>query len=138
MSFSLQIANGDLVQSGSALAIVDGTDKLKQDLTLWMTERYGIDRFHPIMGSNFQNYIGGVISYSTQSMVYSEAMRVLDAYQKVQFAALKANPSLYSLSELLWNINEVNVGVSYDQVSVMVDVSNGQQQATRVGISQGV
>jgi phage baseplate assembly protein W len=138
MSYSLMISNGDLVLQGSALGIVWGTDKLKQDLTLWMTERYGVDRFHPNMGSNFQNYIGGIISYSTQSIVYSEAMRILDNYQRVQMAALKANPTLFSLDELLWNIDNVNVGVGYDQVNVAVDVSNAVQQQARVGIAQGV
>jgi len=137
MTFSFRVANGDLVTTGSQLAIVYGTDKLKQDLTLWMTERYGIDRFHPNMGSNFQNYIGGIISYATQSIVYAEAMRVLDNYQRVQFAALKANPTIFSLDELLWNINAVNVGVGYDQVNVTCDVANAVQQPTRVGITAG-
>jgi hypothetical protein len=137
MSFSLRVANGDLVLQGSALAIVYGTDKLIQDLTLWMTERYGIDRFHPGMGSNFQNFIGGIISYSTQSVIYGEAMRILDNYQRVTFAGLKNNPTLYSLDELLWNINNVNVGVGYDQVNVAVDVANAVRQPVRVGIAQG-
>jgi hypothetical protein len=137
MSFSLQIANGDLVQRGSQLGIVYGANKLQQDMVLWLSERYGIDRFHPAYGSNFQNYIGGIIGYSTQSMVYNEAMRVLDNYQKVQFLAFKANPSLFSLSELLYSINSVNVSVSYDTVNVSVNVSNGQQQTATVNVSQG-
>jgi len=137
MSFSLQIANGDLVTSGSQLSIVAGADKLKQDMTMWLAERYGVDRFHPAYGSNLENYIGGVIGYGTQSMVYSEVMRVLTNYQKVQFQSFKQTPSLYSLAELLWSINNVNVGVTYDQVSVSVDVSNGQRQPTNVTVSQG-
>lgn len=137
MSFSLAIRNGDLVQQGSQLGIVYGTEKLKQDLTLWMAERYGIDRFHPSMGSNFQNYIGGVIGYTTQAMIYSEAERVLDNYQKIQFQGLRQAPQLYSLSELLWSINEINVGVGYDTVSVAIGVSNGLHQPTNLSISQG-
>lgn len=137
MTISLQIANGDLVMNGSTFGIVANTDKLRQDLTLWMTERFGIDRFHPAMGSNFQNYIGSTITHSTQAMVYSEALRVLDNYQRIQMAGLKASPAIYSLSELLWSINAINVGIGYDQVNVAVDVSNAQQQPVRVGITQG-
>jgi hypothetical protein len=137
MSFSLQVANGDLVQQGSQLAIVYGSNKLQQDMTLWLAERYGIDRFHPFYGSNFENYIGGIVSYSTQSIVYNETMRVLDNYQKVQFAAFKANPSLFSLSEILWSINAVNVSITYDTVNVSVNVSNGQQQTTTTSVSTG-
>lgn len=137
MTFSLAIRNGDFVQQGSSLGIVYGTDKLKQDLTLWMAERYGIDRFHPSMGSNFQNYIGGVIGFNTQAMIYSEAERVLDNYQKVQYLGLRADPRRYSLSELLWSINEINVGVGYDTVSVAIGVSNGLQQLTSFSVTQG-
>lgn len=137
MSFSLQVVNGDLAVQGSQLGIVYGTDKLRQDLTLWMTERFGIDRFHPAMGSNFQNYIGGVIGYGTQAKVKGEAERILDNYQKVQYRGLKATPTLYSLSELLWSINTINVGVSYDTVSVAVNVSNGVQQPTTIQVAQG-
>lgn len=137
MSFSLQVSNGDLVMQGSQLGIVYGAAKLKQDMTLWLSERYGIDRFHPFYGSNYQNYIGGIVSYSTKTTVYNETMRVLDNYQRVQFAAFKANPSLFSLSEIMWSINTVNVGISYDTVNVAVNVSNGQQQSTTTTISTG-
>lgn len=137
MSFSLQIANGDLVQQGSTLSIVSGINKLTQDMTLWLSERYGIDRFHPAYGSNFHNYIGGIISYGTQSMVYNEALRVLDNYQKIQFMAFKANPSLFSLSELLYSINAINVAINFDTVNVSVSVSNGQQQQASITVAQG-
>jgi hypothetical protein len=137
MSFSLQVANGDLVQSGSQMGIVFGIGKLTQDMTLWVAERYGIDRFHPAMGSQLQNYIGGIINFNTQSMVYSEVMRVLDNYQKVQFNAFRQTPTNFSLSELLYTINNINVGITYDTVAVQVSVSNGQQQTTTVAVSQG-
>ncbi len=137
MSFSLQVAGGDLVQQGSRLAIVHGTDKLKQDLTLWMCERYGIDRFHPVMGSCFQNYIGGVITSHTRAMVQSEAQRVLSNYQKVQYMGLRQSPTLYSMSELLWSINAINVTVNYDSVGVLIAVSNGQQEPTSISVTQG-
>lgn len=137
MTFSLAIANGDLVTNGSQLAIVYGTDKLKQDLTLWLAERFGIDRFHPAMGSNFQNYIGGVISQNTRAMIYSEAMRVLDNYQKIQYQKLREAPSLFSQTELLWSINEINVGVGFDAVGVGINVSNGVQEPMAIAVAQG-
>jgi len=137
MSFSLQVGGGDLVQQGSRLAVVSGTDKLHQDLTLWMLERYGIDRFHPVMGSCFQNYIGGVITQHTRAMVQSEANRVLSNYQKVQYMGLRANPTLYSMGELLYSINKVAVTINYDTVNVLVAVSNAQQEPTTIAITQG-
>ena len=137
MTFSLAIANGDLVTKGSELGIVYGTDKLRQDLTLWLAERFGIDRFHPGMGSNFQNYIGGVIGQGTRSMIYSETMRVLDNYQKIQYQKLRENPRLFSQTELLWSINEINVGLGFDAVGVGINVSNGVQEPLAIAVSQG-
>jgi hypothetical protein len=138
MSFSLRISGGDLSLEGSQLGIVYGVDKLKQDLTLWMTERYGIDRFHPNMGSNFQNYIGTIISYHTQAMIRNEAERIVDNYTKVQRRGLREAPSLYSLSELLNTINAINVGVSFDSVSVAVQVSNAVHAPTTIQVNQGI
>lgn len=138
MSFSLQVANGDLVQSGSQMGIVANIDKLRQDMTLWLAERIGIDRFHPAMGSQLQNYIGGIINFNTQSMVFNEAMRVLDNYQRVQFQSFRQNPSNFSLAELLYAINNINVNVSYDSVNIAVSVANAQQQSVNTAVSQGV
>jgi hypothetical protein len=137
MSFSLQVANGDLVLSGSQMGIVYGADKLKQDLTLWLAERYGIDKSHPTMGSYFESYIGSVVNSATQSMVYNEAMRVLNNYQSVQGQAFTQSPQLFSLSELLYAINSVNVSILYDAVTVAVSVANAQGQTTNVTVTQG-
>lgn len=138
MSFSLQVANGDLVIAGDQLSIVWGAAKLQQDMTLWLAERLGVDRFHPAYGSMLQNYIGGIINYNTQSMVYSEVMRVLDNYQKVQFQAFRQSPSSFSLSELLYSINSVDVNIAYDTVNVKVSVANAEQQTITTAVSQGV
>lgn len=138
MSFSLRVANGDLVQGGSQLGIVSGTKKLQQDMTLWLAERFGIDRFHPGMGSMLENYIGGIINFNTQSMVYSEVMRVLDNYQRVQFQTFRQAPGNFSLSEMLYAINAVNVNINYDTVNVSVNVSNAQQQNVATVVSRGV
>jgi hypothetical protein len=132
MSFSFQVTSGDLQFSGDQLGIVYGVDKLYQDLMLWFSERYGIDRFHPRMGSALPNYIGGVTNYGTQNLVTSEALRILANYQALQTKAFKANPQTFSLSELLTAVNNVDVVVSYDVVSVTTTVTNGDSQTTTV------
>lgn len=137
MTFSLKVVGGDLAVEGSELGIVWGVDKLKQDLTLWMTERYGIDRFHPGLGSNFQNYIGGIISYHTRAQVQQEAERILDNYQRVTWRGLREAPNLYSLSELMYSINYVKVNISFDTVSVGIGVSNAVQQSAVIDVAQG-
>jgi hypothetical protein len=84
------------------------------------------------MGSYFENYIGGVINSATQAMVYNEAMRILQNYQKVQGQTFTQSPQLFALSELLYAINGVNVSLAYDTVSVAVSVANAAGQTTTV------
>jgi phage baseplate assembly protein W len=136
MTFSLQIQSGDLVLNGSQMGYVYGANKLLQDLTLWMTERYGCDISHPRYGCYFENYIGGVVNYTTQSMIQSEALRVLNNYQKVQQIGFNNAPTLYSLSELVSAVGNVNVQISYDTVWVSCAVVNAEQQVVAVSVTQ--
>ena len=138
MTYSLTVAGGDLVQVGSQMQIVSGQDKLRQDLQLWLAERYGIDRFHPKMGSMLQSYIGSVIGQNTNAMVQQEVLRVLQNYQRVQSMGFKAAPSMYSFAELLYSINGVAVSATYDTVSVSISITNGAAQTSTITASQGV
>ena len=135
MTYSLRVSNGDLVLQGNQLDIVSGMDKLSQDMQLWVAERYGIDRFHPAMGSLLQNFIGSAITAGTQVGVQQEVLRVLDNYAKVQLKAFKENPQNFSYSELLISVDAVNVSISYDTVGVSVQITNGTQTSTSVAVT---
>lgn len=138
MSYSLLIADGDLVLRGSNLAIVSGIEKLKQDLQLWVLERFGGDRFHPDMGSIMQDMIGGVIDQSSVDLIRNELFRVLDNYQRLQFKALKETPSLFSRSELLFAIDDINIGVGYDRITATVKVRSAADDTSTITLSQGL
>lgn len=136
MSYSLAIADGDLARNGSRLGIVYGVDKLKQDINLWLTERYGGDRFHVNMGSILQDFIGGVASSSTRAEIHAEVLRVLQNYQRLQLRRFQEQPQLMSASELLVSIEDLRVLVSYDTVTVTARLRNGSQQATTITVSK--
>lgn len=136
MSYSLAIADGDLVQQGSRLGIVFGVDKLKQDINCWLMERYGGDRFHVNMGSILQEFIGGVASEATRAEVHAEVFRVLQNYQALQYRRFKENPEKLSPSELLVSVDEIIAAVRYDTVGVAVRLRNGSQQATTIRVIQ--
>lgn len=138
MSYSLAVRNGDLVKRGSNLDVVWGIDKLKQDLQCWVTERFGGDRFHPLMGSILQDYIGSIISPRTKAEVEDEVMRVMDNYQRVQMYGFKTNPRLYSMAELLESVDDISVNVSFDTVSVSVAVRSAARTDAVITVSQGV
>lgn len=120
MSYSFKLVNGDLSVTGSTMDIVQGTDKLGQDIDLWLREQYQIDRFHPTFGSVLDYFIGGIVSVSTQVEIQSEIIRVLTNYQTVQLAAFKANPSKFATNELLNTFSVTNIQASYDKILVTV------------------
>lgn len=130
ITYSLLLKSGDLVVSGSTCSIVSGKEKLTQDLSLWLLERFGADRMHPTFGSTLQNYIGNVINSATQANVYNEVLRVLTNYQSMIYQLFSTNPSVFSLSELPYSIDQINVNITYDQVNVIVQVSNPSSTAT--------
>lgn len=137
MSYSLAIADGDLVQKGSSLGLVFGVDKLRQDVECWLTERYGGDRFHVNMGSILQEFVGSVINSSTRAEVQAEVLRVLQNYQVMQNKRLKENPEQLSASEMLMWVQDIKTAVSYDTVSVAVKLRNGSNQVTTIKIASG-
>lgn len=136
MSYSLKIADGDLVQRGSQLGIVFGLEKLKQDINCWIMERYGSDRFHVNTGSILQNFIGGVISESTRAEVHAEVFRVLQNYQSLQVRKFKENPERMSASELLVSVDDISTTVNYDTIRVIIRLRNGSNQATTIRVVQ--
>jgi hypothetical protein len=138
MSYSLAISNGDLVRQGSNLAVVWGIDKLKQDLQLWVAERFGGDRFHTNMGSTLQDYIGTVVSRRTKAEIEDEVMRMLDKYQRVQVYGFKREPRHYSLTQLLERVSDINISVTYDYLLVSVSIVSAAQAPTKIVVSQGV
>lgn len=139
MSASLKVANGDLSITAGKFDIVSGTDKLTQDLTLWLTERYRDDRFHPTYGSILDGYIGGVINANdTIVRIQSETLRVLSNYQQIQAAAFKQTPNKFQPSELLQAVNGVDVSLSYDKVIVLVRITTAARTTTSISVGFGV
>jgi len=135
VSYSFRIADGDLVGIGNQLDLVFGVDKLKQDIDLWMRERYGGDRFHLAMGSILQDFIGDIVSGSTRAEVHAEVLRVLQNYQAVQLRRLKESPQMLSTSELLVSVDDIATNVSFDTVMVAIKLRNGSDQATTIRIN---
>lgn len=137
MSYSLAVADGDLVQFGSQLGLVYGIGKLEQDVNMWLMERYGGDRFHVNYGSILQEFIGGIASQATRAEVHAEVFRVLQNYQSMQLKRFKENPEKLSASEMLVSVDDIGTAVQYDTVNVAVRLRNGSQQATTIRVRSG-
>lgn len=120
MSYSLKITNGDLDNSTSTMGTISGIDKLTQDLSLWIRERYGIDRFHPDYGSIAESYIGNEINDLNIHELEAEVYRILNIYQQIQLISVQANPGKFTLDELLNTVESVDATPSYDRIYIVV------------------
>lgn len=119
MSYSLTVKNGDLVFEGSRLGIVTGTRKIKQELSIWLTERYQCDRFHPKYGSVLDDFVGSSIDRTTSVRIQSEVSRVINNYRKLKMESYSANPDKFTFDELLDNF-DITVAISYDSVVITI------------------
>lgn len=137
MSFTIAIEDGDIAMKGSALGIVSGLDKLHQELSVWMRERYQSDRFHLTYGSILDNFIGGIIDPGIVAEIQSEAMRILQNYQAIQLRALKSTPELLSREELLVSVDDIEARAEYDRVVVTVRFTNGTRQQVSLSATSG-
>jgi len=124
---TLQVSNGDIqLDTGGRLQFQTGSNKLVQDLSLWLQSPYGVSFTAPAFGSILPNLIGGALNSGTLATVQAEVQRILSLYQSQQIASLRASQSLSQLSN--WNkseiINSINsVQVSQNYTSIIVDVS---------------
>lgn len=125
MSYSLKVTSGDLSITGSHIDIVQGVNKLTQDIDLWLREAYQIDRFHLSWGSILDSFIGGVVDKNTQVEVQAEVLRVMQNYQNLQLTRFKANPQKFSPDELLQEITGVQIRIAYDTVIVSLSFTTG-------------
>lgn len=139
VSLSFKVVNGDLSITAGRFDLVQGLDKLKQDLTLWLTERYRDDRFHRTYGSILDGYIGGIIDVDTTIVrVQSEVLRVLSNYQQIQLARFKESPTKFQPSELLQSVNGVDVSLSYDKVIVLVRITTAARTPTGASVTASI
>lgn len=138
MSFSLALDGDDLQLKGSALGIVYGVEKLQQDVSIWLRERYRSDRFHTNYGSVLDFYIGSVMEDGTRAMVQGEVLRVLQNYQSLQYRMLKEHPERMSADEVLVSIADVRVAIDYDAVNVNIKFVTGSKQIGQLSVGLGI
>lgn len=137
MSYSFAVSEKDITLKGSNVGIVYGRNKLIQDLTLWLTERYRSDRFHSNYGSTLDSFIGEVMDPMTASEVEAEVQRVLQNYQMVQYRRMQGDPTTLSPEEVLVDVEDVHAKIDYDSVVVVVSIVTGTRARGnfRVGLS---
>lgn len=141
MSWSLQIANGDLGFNGSDMSTVQGSQKLVQDLACCILEPMGTDDMHPGFGSLIDGGIGTDGSYNTgviggpnnsaaATFVNSEVNRICTQYQAQQQARYQDDVATYgkatlTASEALLSVEGISATSSTDQLIVNATLQTG-------------
>lgn len=124
----LLVADGDLVATPSGHATVSGAARIRQDLSLALSEPYGDDRFHPQWGSTLPRYVGMAVNIETQMMVRAEVTRVVQSYIATQRAdilldATAQRRSRYSTFDVVQALNDVSARAYLDSIRVAVRLS---------------
>lgn len=138
MSRSFALVNGDLaVGPGRAFQVLNGRDKLLQDLKLWILERIGTDPSTPTFGSRLDggtednqrvdSVIGQIVSEEVLMSIRGEVIRLIENYQAMQYEKLRAETIAY-LGQTTLDNDEVVSGIDSIQVKaigtiVLVQVS---------------
>jgi phage baseplate assembly protein W len=87
---TLALRDGDLALDGNAYAMVEGIDRVKQQIGLCLREPYGTDRFHPRWGSVLPNWIGrAIVDSSLPIEMKAELGRVVRNFVNAQNAAIE-------------------------------------------------
>lgn len=90
---TLALVDGDLVLGADSYVMLTGPNKIKQDLYLALTERYGSDPYHPLWGTILAQFIGVPLTEAAQQSVFNEVNRVLTNYIAVQSDLVNSSAS---------------------------------------------
>lgn len=119
---TLALIHGDLVIDNSGgYQFYSGAPRIKQDLTLALTEEYGFDRFHPKYGSIIRNYLGQVISPEMQALVRAEVNRVLQNYIILQQSSVLRDTvvdvqGVFDTSDVVRSVDDITVKTLLDTI----------------------
>lgn len=122
---TLALADGDLVVTPHGHATVSGSDKIKTELGLALSEPYGDDRFHPSWGSYLPSYIGQPMDQTTQMLVEAEVQRVLSNYIFIQRTEVTADSlasirSRFSTADVITAVLSVQTTTVLDTIYVKI------------------
>jgi phage baseplate assembly protein W len=119
---TLALVQGDLAIDGTGDYLTfSGVDRIRQDLTIALTDEYGSDRFHPAWGSTVKEYIGQPISDIIDQAVRAEVIRVVNNYITLQQQEVIRDSQVdiagrFDTSDVVRSIDNVQSRTLYDAI----------------------
>ena len=113
---TITVSNGDIQLNNGKLQFSFGSNKLIQDLTLWLEEPLGTGFTTPGFGSLLADIVGQAQGSNISNTVQSEISRILQLYQGQQALSLQNAQNSAQLS--YWNKSEIIKSIDSVQVSI--------------------
>lgn len=126
---SLALVNGDLaLGTDGGYLMHSGAARIRQDLSLALTEEYGADRFHPQWGSIVRSYLGRVLTEDMQQLVRAEVNRVLQNYIILQRNEVLRDTTVdiagrYTTSDVVRSVESIQARAVLDAVYLYVTLT---------------
>lgn len=140
----MKVVDGDLAVGGDGkITMVEGAERIKQELALWLIEPLGTDTVYTKFGSDLWSYIGAPAFEDNLSAIRTEVIRVVTNYIAAQDERIAQDKQNMSNEEFLqcWTDNDIVTSISAITVSqsgtnVNVYISLSTAADTEVTIEQ--
>lgn len=135
---TLALVHGDLsIDSAGNYATFSGANRIRQDLTLAMTETYGANKFHPGWGSTLENFVGNPITQTLQQFVKAEVNRVVTNYIVLQQAQVLRNTTydiagVFDTSDVVRSVDNITVSSALDTIYVSATLTTVARQTITI------
>lgn len=140
---TLALQDGDLALNGNAYAMVEGIDRVKQQIGLCLRELYGTDRFHPRWGSVLPQWIGrAIVDSSLPIELKSELSRVVRNFVNSQNAAIERRAirgyrPVTNPGEIITNINSIDTEQRQDVIIAKMSLQTAGGQTFTITTAPG-
>lgn len=135
---TLALINGDLaIGTNGAYLLYSGVSRIRQDLTLALTEEYGTDRFHPTYGSIVQSYLGQILSAELMQLVRAEVNRVLQNYLIIQQNEVLRDTLIdvanrYDTSDVVQSVDSVQARAVLDTIYLSATLTTLSRESVTI------
>lgn len=142
----MRVIDGDISVGGDGkIVMVEGTERIKQELALWLLEPLGTDSVYPKFGADLWTYIGAPAFEDNLMAIRTEVTRVVNNYIAAQNERIAQDKQSMSNEEFLqcWtdydivtSISSINVSQTETDVRVIVSLSTAAD--TEVTVEQTI
>jgi phage baseplate assembly protein W len=141
---SLALVQGDLAIDGTGDYLTfSGVDRIRQDLTLALTEEFGSNRFHPTWGSIIKQYLGQQLTPEVEQAVKAEVNRVVQNYIVLQQQEVLRDSQIdvagrFDTSDVVRNVSDIMSRVLLDTIYVSATVTTLARETVTISRQVGL